>query len=51
MAHLHWTFVALAYGFAALCIAGELFALARRRRQALDRIARERDFDEDERAA
>jgi len=51
MADQHWTFVALAYGFAALCIAGELLALARRRRHALERVASERDVDEDERVA
>jgi heme exporter protein CcmD len=49
MVEHHWTFVAVAYGFTALCIAAELFALAHRRRQALRRVERERDFDEDER--
>jgi heme exporter protein D len=50
MTDQHWTFIALAYGFTALCIVAEVLALARRRRHALERAARERDFDEDERA-
>jgi heme exporter protein CcmD len=49
MAEHHWTFIAVAYGLTAAAIAIELVALVRRRRQALERIERERDFDEDER--
>jgi hypothetical protein len=43
----HWTFIALSYGFAAACIAGELLALARRRRLAAEQAMLEKDFDED----
>jgi heme exporter protein CcmD len=46
MSNLHWTFIAVAYGVTALCIAGELVALFLRRRRALARVAQERDFDE-----
>ena len=38
--------VAAAYALSAAAIALELLALRRRRRQALDRVARERDEDE-----
>ena len=46
MAEHHWSFVAAAYALSAAAIALELLALRRRRRQALDRVARERDEDE-----
>jgi heme exporter protein D len=49
MTEHHWTFIAVAYALTALGIAAEVIALARRRRQALARAVRERDFDEDER--
>jgi heme exporter protein CcmD len=51
MAEHHWNFIAVAYGLSALAIVVEIVGLLRRRRQALDRAARERDFDEDERGA
>jgi heme exporter protein CcmD len=49
MADLHGTFIAAAYGLTAVAIVAELVALWSRRRKAIDRIRRERDFDEDER--
>jgi hypothetical protein len=45
----HWTFIALAYGFTAACIAAELVALASHRRKAAARALLEKDFDEDDR--
>jgi heme exporter protein CcmD len=50
MAEHHWTFVTVAYGLTAVSLVIELFMLAQRRRRALQRVVRERDFDEDERA-
>jgi len=47
MADLHGTFIAAAYGLTAVAIVAELVALWSRRRKAIDRIRRERDFDED----
>jgi hypothetical protein len=47
----HWTYIAMAYGFTALCIAGELVALGRRRRLAIERARRERDVEPDEESA
>jgi heme exporter protein CcmD len=49
MAEHHWTFIAVAYALTAAAIVIEIVALVRRRRQALSRVDRERDFDEDER--
>ncbi len=43
----HSTFILLAYGFTALCVAGELLAITLRRRAAVDRAFREAEFDED----
>jgi heme exporter protein D len=51
MASLHWAFIAVAYGLTAAALVAELLALWSRRRKAIERIRRERDFDEDERAA
>jgi heme exporter protein CcmD len=48
MAEHHWTFIAVAYGVTAVAIVAELLALARRRRRALERVARERDVDDDD---
>jgi heme exporter protein D len=42
----HWTYIALAYGFAAACLAIECVLLVRRRRAALARVVRERHLDE-----
>jgi heme exporter protein CcmD len=49
MADAHWTFIAVAYAVSAALIVAEVVALLRRRRRAIRRVARERDFDEDER--
>ncbi|HVL57427.1 MAG TPA: heme exporter protein CcmD [Burkholderiaceae bacterium] len=43
----HLTFIALAYGFTLLAVAVELAAIARRRRAAIERAAREADLDEE----
>jgi heme exporter protein D len=49
MADLHWAFISAAYGLTAVAIVVELVALMQRRRRAIARISREREFDEDER--
>jgi heme exporter protein CcmD len=46
MTDLHGSFIAAAYGLSALVLAVEWFMLRRRRRQALERAAREHDFDD-----
>jgi heme exporter protein CcmD len=48
MAEYHWTFITAAYGLTAVAIVAELVALVRRRRRALERVARERDIDDDD---
>ncbi len=47
MAEYHWTFIAVAYALTAVALVAEIAALMRRRRQALERVARERDLDTD----
>ena len=46
MTDLHGSFIAVAYGLTALVLAVEWFMLQRRRRQALDRAAREHALDD-----
>jgi heme exporter protein CcmD len=47
LADYHWHFVAAAYALTAVALVAEIVALARRRRRALERVARERDLDDD----
>jgi heme exporter protein CcmD len=47
MADLHWTFIGAAYGLTAVAIVVELVTLIQRRRRAIARVSREREFDED----
>jgi len=46
MTDLHGSFIAVAYGLSALVLAVEWFMLRWRRRQALERAAREHEFDD-----
>ncbi|RPH43896.1 MAG: heme exporter protein CcmD [Burkholderiales bacterium] len=47
MTDLHWTFIGAAYGLTAVALVVEIVALMQRRRRAIARVRREREFDED----
>lgn len=48
MADMHWTYIAAAYGLTALCLLVEWLVLRSSRHQALARIEREHELEEDE---